>query len=149
MVELPPPPGGLGGKWDEASRSLASASQLLAGGHDEQAIGAVRKALERVVEAVADAVGEQPRTAKGGFGPYVEALAERIKSLPSGRRQNPYPLVSKLLRTTFDFTSGYVHEDVALSQREEASFALALGTALYSFAARGTLAAGTASNDSA
>jgi hypothetical protein len=144
MVELPPPPGGLGGAWDDASKSLADSSSLFAAGHDEQAIAAVRKALERIVEAVAAAVGEPPRVGKGRFGPYVERVAERIKALPSGRHQNPYPLVAGLLSATFNFTSGYVHENVAPSQREEAAFALAIGTALYGFAARGTLAAAAA-----
>jgi hypothetical protein len=144
IVELPPPPTGLGGTWDDASKSLVNASSLYAAGHDEQAIAAVRKALERIVEAVAAAVGEPPRAVRGGFGPYVERLAERIRALPSGRRQNPYPLVASLLRATFDFSSGYVHEDVVSCRREEAAFALAIGTALYGFAARGTLAAAAA-----
>lgn len=149
MVELPPAPSGLGGKWDEASASLASAARLLAQGHDEQAIAAVRKALERIVEAVAAAVGEPPRTGKGGFGPYVDKLADRITALPSDRPQNPFPLVSSLLRATFNFASGYAHGDAAASQRVEAVFAVALGTALYGFAAHGTLAAVAAGEDSA
>lgn len=147
MVELPPPPGGLGGKWDEASQSLALASQRLAQGHDEAAIAAVRKALERIVEAVGASVGE-PRTGKGGFAPYVEKVAGRIQGLPSGGRQNPFPLVSSLLKATFGWVSGYVHEDAATSQRDEAAFALALGTALYGFAARGSLAASAAHEES-
>jgi hypothetical protein len=149
IVELPPPPGGLGGTWDDASRSLADASRLFAGGQDEQAIAAVRKALERIVESVAAAIGEPPRTGKGGFRQYVERLANRIRALPLGRRQNPFPLVSSLLNATFDFASGYVHGDSASSRREEAAFALAIAAALYGFAARGTLSATSADDNDA
>jgi hypothetical protein len=146
MVELPPPPGGLGGKWDEAGTSLAGASRLLAQGHDEQAIAAVRKALERIVEAVAAAVGEPQHTGKGGFGPYVTALADRIKGMEPAK-SHPFHVVASLLRTTFDFASGHAHGTSASSRREEAAFAVALGTSLYGFAAHGFLAAAAANED--
>jgi hypothetical protein len=57
-----------------------------------------------VLRLVADQL-QGDRTAFGPRGRYVEELAERIKTLPSGRRKNPYSLVSQLLRATFDFTS--------------------------------------------
>jgi len=146
MVELPPPPGGLGGKWDEAAASLAGASRLLAQGHDEQAIAAVRKALERIVEAVAAAVGEPPHTGKGGFGPYVTALADRIKAAEPAK-SHPFHLVAALLRTTYDFASGHTHGASVSSRREDAVFAVALGSSLYGFAAHGTLAASAAADE--
>lgn len=146
MVELPPPPDGLGGKWDEASTSLADASRLLAQGYDVQAIAAVRKALERIVEAVAVAIGEPPHTGKGGFGPYVTALADRIKGMEPAR-SHPFHLVASVLKATFDFASGHTHGTSASSRREEAVFAIVLGTSLYGFAAHGTLAASAANQE--
>jgi hypothetical protein len=148
MVELPPPPGGLGGKWDEASMELAGASKLLAQANDEQAIAAVRKALERIVEGVAAAVGEPPPSGKGGFGPYVVKLADRIKAMEPAR-SHPFHLVASLLRTTFDFASGHAHGSSASSRRDEAVFAVALGTSLYAFAAHGALAASFANQGDA
>jgi hypothetical protein len=140
IVELPPPPSGLGEKWDEANQSLAIASQRLARGHDEEAIAAVRKALERIVEAVGESVGK-PRQKSGAFQPYVEEIAKFAAAVPSQRPQNPFPLISELIKATFRWTSGYVHKEAATSQRDEAVSGIALGTAIYGFAARGTFAA--------
>lgn len=132
IVELPSPPASSRKAWQRAFVQLDSAAHLLSEGRYGESTAAARAALERVAESVGQDSG-CPRDGKA-FGSYIDELSAYLKDRKNGA--DPLALVGALMKTAFGWTSHPVHQGFAVSQRDDAVFAVNLCIALYSYLVR-------------
>jgi hypothetical protein len=136
ILELPPPPSpNSDGSWERAAELLQDASRRLAKGETSEAVAAVRPALERIAESTGVRAGVE-RQKDELFTPYVRRLTQSLKSRHEKRGADAFALLADLIMSTFGWSSSPGHQGFDVSARDDATFAVNLGVALYSYLAK-------------
>lgn len=138
LIELPSVPTGLGGKWDEASSLLASATRRLAAGDVGAALGEGRTAMERSLGAIGAAIG-RPRGDGESVRTFVDALVVELDDKHVSRSEDPYAALAQSVRLAYElfgFASDPGHKGLHVGDRATAELGLTLATALYVYFAR-------------
>ena len=136
LVELPPPPSGLGGLWEAAVQRIDAGAARLAAGDSGVSLAETRIATERLIEAIGESIG-RPRN--GGLRPSADAIVAELLRRHVDRSADPYGLLAKsigLIVEIFSFASEPGHNAFDGSDRRDAELALSLITAVYVFSAR-------------
>lgn len=133
IVELPAAPKA-SDAWARASELVSIAAASISDGHYGQSIATSRTALERITEAVG-ALSGLPRNGKP-FAPYVDELQAHLKRTED--KGDPLALIAATIRTAFAWTSEPIHQGFDVSERDDATFAVTLVVALYSYLAKAT-----------
>jgi hypothetical protein len=135
LIELPPPPSGLGGLWDSVADAIARGTARLAAGDGGVALGEARTAIERVVEAIGDELGLQRAGPFRQFGDRVAGVL-RERHTSSGDSYGVLANATALAVELFGFASEPAHQGFGSSDRQNAEFALSLATTLYCYTAK-------------
>ncbi len=140
IIELPAPPPAAGRNWAHASELIEAASRFLSDGRYGEAVATARTALERITEAVGGALGEK-RNEGEYFAPYIDRIAGQLRE--RRRASDPFALLGQLIRTANGWMSHPVHQGFDVSERDDATFAVNLCVALYSYLARASVSFGS------
>ena len=133
LIELPPPPSGVGGEWDAAAERIVAGSARLAAGDASVAIAEARTATERLIEAIGGIIG-RPRN--GALKPFAEGLAKALRERHVDRSDDAFAVMAKAVELAieiFGFASEPGHNGFVGSDRRDAELALGLATTLYSY----------------
>jgi len=135
IVELPAAPPARSPQWARAQNSVASAAQQLAAGRFGESVATSRTALERIAEALGEDVGAHREDTKTPIGSYIDRLARQIAG-DAPRQGNDFAVLGQLMKSLNAWASEPVHQGFDVSERDEATFALNLCVALYSYFVR-------------
>lgn len=138
IIELPAPPTGVGGLWDQASRSLSAAARRFTAGDVGAAMSEGRIAIERAVEAIGEVVG-RPRADGESVRNYFEAVAGVIEKRHVARSDDAFAVLAdgvRLAYKAFGFSSDPTHTTLDAGERTNTELALAVTTALYTYFVR-------------
>lgn len=99
----------------------------------------MRIALERIADAVGALLGIARANASGKKMPlanYIDAIASEFRKRRVDHTDDPFAVLSGLIKATFGFCSEPGHTRFDASARNDAVLALSLATALYSYLAQ-------------
>ena len=139
LIDLPPVPEYKQGQWGYADEALQKSSWRLASGDAGGSMIETRTALEKTVEAIGASFARPRCEGDKAFRNYVEAVAEKLKSVHEDRTDDPCAVLSyslSLCVALFSYASESAHQGLSLTTMADAEMALSITTAIYSFGVR-------------
>jgi hypothetical protein len=137
IVELPVPPE-VNDAWSRSAQMLARASAEFGNGRYGEAMGNARNSLQELVTVLERNLAIVPTTP--AFTPRVKAVGDELSRRHRRHGGDPYQVLASVIGAIFDFTSEPVHRGYDVPNRDDATFALSLASALHAFLARRPIA---------